>query len=152
MVARVAFTGTTYADLPFKFEAGTANYIGAIGLAEAVYYLNGLDSVAVQKHETMLLREAIQRLQSIDGLRIYGEQTDKCSIVSFTLEGTHPMDLGMILDKMGIAVRTGTHCAEPVMQHYGITSMVRASFALYNTLEEVEALETGLKRAAAMLR
>ncbi len=152
MVATVSFSGTTYAELPLKFEAGTANFIGAIGLGAAIRYLGTLDSAAVAAHEAELLREATSRLEAIDGLRIYGTQPDKCSILSFTLEGTHPYDVGMILDKLGVAVRTGTHCAEPVMTHYGITSMLRASFALYNTLEEIEILASGLERAAKMLR
>lgn len=152
MVATVSFNGTTYAELPLKFEAGTSNYIGAIGMSEAIAYLQALDENEVALHETSLLEHATELLSDIEGLRIYGTTPDKCSIISFTCEGTHPMDVGMILDKMGIAVRTGTHCAEPVMTHYGITSMCRASFALYNTHEEVEILASGIKRALAMLR
>lgn len=152
MVASVSFAKTTFADLPFKFEAGTANFIGAIGMAEAIRYLLALDPTAVEAHETVLEAYASERLSEIDGLRIYGTQPDKCSIVSFTLEGTHPSDVGMILDKLGIALRVGTHCAEPIMTHYGIKAMLRASFAMYNTIEEVDALEAGLRRAARMLR
>jgi len=152
MVATVSFAGTTYAELPLKFEAGTSNYIGAIGLAEAIRYLGSLDAEAVARHEKELTAYATRRLSAIDGVRIYGTQSDKCSIVSFTADGTHPYDMGMILDKTGVAVRTGTHCAEPVMAHYGITSMVRASFALYNTLSEIDALVAGVERAIRMLR
>ncbi len=152
MVATVSFAGTTYAELPLKFEAGTSNYIAAIGLGEAIRYLNTLDPKEVMRHEQQLLEYATEKLQRIDGLRIYGTQPDKCGIVSFTIDGTHPMDVGMILDKMGIAVRTGTHCAEPVMTHYGITSMVRASFALYNDFTDIDRLEAGVQRAARMLR
>lgn len=152
MVGTVRFSGTTYAELPLKFEAGTSNYIGAIGLGEAIRYLGTLDAGEVARHEHELLGYATERLQRIDGLRIYGTQPDKCSIVSFTVEGTHPYDIGMILDKTGVAVRTGTHCAEPVMTHYGITSMVRASFALYNEFSEIDRLEAGLQRAVGMLR
>lgn len=152
MVATVSFAGTTYADLPLKFEAGTANYIGAIALAEAIRYVRSLDLQGVMKHEQALLQNLTERLNTIEGLHIYGTQADKCAIVSFTVEGTHPYDIGMILDKMGVAVRTGTHCAEPVMTHYGLTSMVRASLALYNTQEEIEVLEKALKRAVRMLR
>ena len=152
MVGTVRFSGTTYAELPLKFEAGTSNYIGAIGLGEAIRYLGTLDAGEVARHEHELLVYATERLQRIDGLRIYGTQPDKCSIVSFTVEGTHPYDIGMILDKTGVAVRTGTHCAEPVMTHYGITSMVRASFALYNEFSEIDRLEAGLQRAVGMLR
>ncbi|WP_300286209.1 cysteine desulfurase [uncultured Alistipes sp.] len=152
MVSTVSFTGTTYAELPLKFEAGTSNYIGAIALAEAIRYLGTLDAAAVARHEEDLTAYATQRLSAVDGLRIYGTQPGKCSIVSFTVEGTHPYDVGMILDKTGVAVRTGTHCAEPVMAHYGITSMVRASFALYNTRSEIDALAAGVERAVRMLR
>lgn len=152
MVATVSFAGTTYAELPLKFEAGTSNYIAAIGLGEAIRYLDTLDPKEVMRHEQQLLEYATEKLQGVDGLRIYGNQPDKCGIVSFTIDGTHPMDVGMILDKMGIAVRTGTHCAEPVMTHYGITSMVRASFALYNDFTDIDRLEAGVQRAARMLR
>ena len=152
MVSTVSFTGTTYAELPLKFEAGTSNYIGAIALAEAIRYLGTLDAAAVARHEEDLTAYATQRLSAVDGLRIYGTQPGKCSIVSFTVEGTHPYDVGMILDKTGVAVRTGPPCAEPVMAHYGITSMVRASFALYNTRSESEALAAGVERAVRMLR
>lgn len=152
MVGTVSFSGTTYAELPLKFEAGTTNYIGAIGLAEAIGFLNGLDLHAATAYETMLKDYAEQQLGAIDGLRIYGTQPDKCSIVSFGAEGGHPYDIGVILDKLGIAIRTGTHCAEPVMTHYGITSMARASFAFYNTREEVDRLAEGVTRALHMLR
>lgn len=152
MVQTVTFNGTTYAELPLKFEAGTANYIGAIGMAEAIRYLAAFDPQAIAEHEQELLRYATERLLTIDGVRIYGTTPDKCCIVSFTAEGTHPSDIGMILDKLGIAIRTGTHCAEPVMTHYGLTGMCRASFAFYNTLAEVDALAGGLERALAMLR
>ena len=137
---------------PLKFEAGTANYVGAIGLGEAVRYLAGLDLAAVEAYETSLLKYGEQLLSSVDGLRIYGEAEDKCSILSFNVEGVHHYDLGMILDKLGIAVRTGQHCAEPVMTHYGVTGMCRASIAMYNTPEEMEALHRGVERAVKMLR
>ena len=105
-----------------------------------------------QRYESGLTAYATEKLSTVEGLRIYGSQPDKCSILSFTIDGTHPYDVGMILDKLGIAVRTGTHCAEPVMAHYGITSMVRASLAMYNTSGEIDMLAEGLKRAARMLR
>ncbi len=151
MVATVSFSGTTYTELPLKFEAGTANYIGAIGMGEAIAYLSELDTLAIVTHEKTLTDYATELLSGIPGLRIYGNTPDKCSIVSFTCKGTHPMDVGMILDKMGIAIRTGTHCAEPIMTHYGLTSMCRASIAMYNTREEIEALAEGVRRAVAML-
>lgn len=152
MVDRVSFAKTTYAPLPLKYEAGTANYVGAIGLGEAVEYLKGLDLKAVEAHERELTRYAEEQLQRIEGLRIYGRTADKCSIISFNVEGVHHYDLGMILDKLGIAIRTGQHCAEPVMTHYGITGMCRASIAMYNTREEMDALVRGVERAARMLR
>lgn len=152
MVDRVSFAKTTYAPLPLKYEAGTANYVGAIGLGEAVEYLKGLDLNAVEAHERELTRYAEEQLQRIEGLRIYGQTADKCSIISFNVEGVHHYDLGMILDKLGIAIRTGQHCAEPVMTHYGITGMCRASIAMYNTREEMDALVRGVERAARMLR
>ncbi|MBR5491965.1 MAG: cysteine desulfurase [Alistipes sp.] len=152
MVDRVSFVKTTYAPLPLKYEAGTANYIGAIGLGEAVEYLNGFDLKAIEEHERDVARYGEQLLQQIDGLKIYGTTEDKCSIISFNVEGVHHYDLGMILDKLGIAIRTGQHCAEPVMAHYGITGMCRASIAMYNTREEMEALYKGVERAVRMLR
>ncbi len=152
MVGTVTFNGTTWAELPLKFEAGTANYIGAIGMAEAIRYLRQFDRAEIAAQEQRVLQRASEWLERIPGLRIYGTQRDKCSIVSFTVEGTHPYDIGMILDKLGIAVRTGTHCAEPVMTHYGLTGMCRASFAFYNTVEEADALAAGVERAVGMLR
>lgn len=152
MVDRVSFERTTWAELPLKFEAGTSNFIGAVGLGEAIRFLEGLDLKAVEAYEKGVLDYATERLQSIDGLRIYGQSPTKCAILSFTIEGTHPYDLGMILDKQGIAIRTGQHCAEPVMRHYGLTGMCRASLALYNTHEEIDRLEAGLQRALRMLR
>lgn len=152
MVDRVTFRGTTYAPVPLKFEAGTANFVGAIGLGEAVRFMQRFAPADIEAHERALLDRATERLQSIDGLRIYGTTPDKCAIVSFNVEGVHPYDMGMILDKLGIAVRTGQHCAEPVMDHYGVTGMCRASFAIYNTPAEVDALADGVQRAVGMLR
>ncbi|MDE6045716.1 MAG: cysteine desulfurase [Alistipes sp.] len=152
MVDRVSFARTTYAPVPLKFEAGTAHFIGAVGLGEAVKFLQRFDSAAIEAHETALRQHAERRLQEIDGLRIYGSTPDKCAILSFNVEGVHPYDIGMILDKLGIAVRTGQHCAEPVMTHYGVAGMCRASLALYNTLAEVDALADGVRRAVGMLR
>ena len=152
MVDRVSFAKTTYAPLPLKYEAGTANFIGAIGLGEAIEYMRGLDLASIEAYERELTRYAEQQLQQIEGLRIYGTTEDKCSIISFNVEGVHHYDLGMILDKLGIAIRTGQHCAEPVMAHYGITGMCRASIAMYNTREEMDALFKGVERAVRMLR
>lgn len=154
MVATVTIPrGTTFAELPLKFEAGTSNYIGAIGLGMAVDYFQSLDPVWIHGHENTLLERATTLLQSkIDGLRIYGTTKGKSPIVSFTVEGTHPADIGMIVDKLGVAIRTGTHCAEPVMTHYGITAMCRLSVGLYNTEEEIDTAVAAVKKAAAMLR
>ncbi len=152
MVDRVSFAKTTYAPLPLKFEAGTANYIDAIALGEAIKYLEGLDLKAVEEYESALTRYAEQQLQQIDGLRVYGTTEGKCSIVSFNVEGVHHYDIGMILDKLGVAIRTGQHCAEPVMAHYGVTGMCRASIAMYNTREEIDSLCRGVERAVRMLR
>ncbi len=152
MVDRVSFAGTTWAALPLKFEAGTANFIGAAGLAAAIEWLKKFDNKEVEAHERALCNAATERLRAMNGIRIYGTQADKCAIVSFAAEGVHPYDMGMILDKMGVAIRTGTHCAEPVMAHYGLTAMCRASFAIYNTFEEVEVFATAVERALKMLR
>lgn len=152
MVDTVTFEKTTYAPVPLKFEAGTANFTGAIALGEAVKFMQRFDPAEIEAHEAALLHRATERLSAIDGLRIYGTTPGKCAIVSFNVEGVHPYDMGMILDKLGIAVRTGQHCAEPTMTHFGTTGMCRASFALYNTLAEADALADGVERAVRMLR
>ena len=152
MVDKVTFAKTTYAPLPLKYEAGTSNFIGAVALGTAIDYVDSIGMAAIEEHEQMLLRAATERLEQIEGLRIYGKAEYKCPLVSFTVEGTHPYDIGMILDKLGIAIRTGHHCAEPVMTHFGVTGMCRASIGMYNTLEEVDALVKGIERAVMMLR
>ncbi len=152
MVDRVSFEKTTYAPVPLKFEAGTANYIGAIALKEAIGFLQEVGIEAVEAHEHHLLQMATEELNRIPGLRIYGTTANKCAILSFNVEGVHGYDMGMILDKLGIAIRTGQHCVEPVMQHFGVQGMCRASLAMYNTEEEIEALVKGVGRAVRMLR
>lgn len=152
MVDRVSFERTTYAEPPLRFEAGTANFIGAVGLGEAIRFVQQFDPKAIEAHEEALMRYASEELLKIDGLRIYGTQADKCAIVSFNVEGVHGYDMGMILDKLGVAVRTGQHCAEPVMHHYGVQGMCRASLAMYNTEEDIAALVRGVERAVRMLR
>ena len=152
MVDKVSFAKTTYAPLPLKYEAGTSNFIGAVGLAEAIDYVNSIGREAIECHEQEVLRYMTKQLSKIEGLRIYGTTDNKCPIVSFTIEGTHPYDVGMILDKLGVAIRTGHHCAEPVMTHYGVTGMCRASIGMYNTLDEVDVLAAGIERAVRMLR
>lgn len=152
MVDKVTFAKTTYAPSPLKFEAGTMNFIGAVGLGEAVRYLESLPLKDVERHEKELLDYATRRLLEIDGLRIYGTTADKVPIVCFDVEGAGHYDIGMILDKLGIAIRTGHHCAEPAMAHFGVSGMCRASFGLYNTAAEVDALADGVARAVRMLR
>ncbi|SKB78222.1 cysteine desulfurase / selenocysteine lyase [Parapedobacter luteus] len=151
MIKEVTFAKTTYNELPFKFEAGTPNIEAGICLAHAIDYLMdiGLDNIARYEHE--LLDYATQRLLRIPGLRIIGTAKEKSSVVSFLLEGAHPYDVGVILDKLGIAVRTGHHCTQPLMDRYGIPGTVRASIALYNTREDIDALVAGVERAASML-
>ena len=151
MVDRVSFLKTTFAELPLKFEAGTSNFIGAIALSEAIKYVEQFSKDEVEIHERELLDYATQKLEQIEGLRIYGKDASKCGIVSFNIEGAHPYDVGMIVDKLGVAIRTGQHCAEPVMKHYGVSGMCRASLAIYNTKEDIDSLEAALKRAARML-
>ena len=152
MVDKVTFAKTTYAPLPLKYEAGTSNFIGAVALGTAIDYVDSIGMAAIEEHEQMLLKVATERLEQIEGLRIYGKAERKCPLVSFTVEGTHPYDVGMILDKLGIAIRTGHHCAEPVMTHFGVSGMCRASIGMYNTLEEVDILAKGIERAVMMLR
>lgn len=151
MIATVSFEKTTYAGLPHKFEAGTPNICGGIAFGAAIDYMNavGFDNIATYEHE--LLDYATSELLKIEGLKIFGTSKDKTSVISFNLEGIHPYDVGTLLDKMGIAVRTGHHCAQPIMTFYNIPGTVRASFAFYNTKEEVEALVSGVKKAQMML-
>lgn len=146
MIKEVRFEKTTYNELPFKFEAGTPDFIGVIGLGEAIEYVKsvGLDEIAA--HEHGLIAYAMERIRQVPRIILYGDAPGKSSVVSFGLEGMHHFDLGTLLDKMGIAVRTGQLCADPVMSHYGVTGMVRASLAMYNTEEEIDALCAGLKK------
>ena len=152
MVDTVSFERTTFNVLPYKFEAGTPNVGAALGLETSIQYLQSLDRKAVEEHEAQLLQSAIQQLSEIDGIRFIGEAEHRSGLVSFVIEGVHPYDLGTIIDKMGVAVRTGHHCAEPVMTRFDIPGTVRASFALYNTFEEVEIFVNAVKKAAMMLR
>ena len=152
MVDKVTFAKTTYAPLPLKYEAGTANFIGAVGLAAAIDYVESIGTEHIERHEQELLHYATEELKKIEGLRIYGEAERRCPLISFTIEGTHPYDVGMILDKLGVAIRTGHHCAEPVMTHFGVTGMCRASIGMYNTKEEVDILVRGVERAVMMLK
>ena len=150
MIASVSFEKTTFNELPFKFEAGTPDFVGTTALATALNYVSdiGIDNIAQYEHE--LLEYATERLLAIPKLRIYGNAKEKCSLISFLIDGIHPYDMGMLLDKMGIAVRTGHHCAEPLMRELGIDSTVRASFAFYNTKEEIDVLVGGIERIRGM--
>ena len=152
MVDTVSFEKTTFNVLPYKFEAGTPNVGAALGLETAIRFLQSLDRKEVEEHESHLLQSAIRQLSEIEGIRFIGEAEQRSGLVSFVIEGIHPYDLGTIIDKMGVAVRTGHHCAEPVMTRFGIPGTVRTSFALYNTLEEVDTFVKAVKKAALMLR
>ncbi len=151
MIAEVTFEKTTYADLPHKFEAGTPNICGGIAFGAALDYLNNIGFDALTQYEDELLQYATEQLLTIEGLKIYGTAKHKTSVISFNIEGIHPYDIGTILDKLGIAVRTGHHCAQPIMDFYKIPGTVRASFSFYNTKEEVDKLVAGVKRAKTML-
>ena len=151
MISEVTFEKTTYAELPNKFEAGTPNIVGAIGFGNALDYLNEIGFEKIESYETELLDYATARLKSIPNLKIYGEAKNKTSVISFNIGELHSYDLGTILDKYGIAVRTGQHCAQPVMDFFGISGTVRASFSFYNTKEEIDYFYESLKKAVAML-
>jgi len=151
MIDQVTFEKTTYAGLPHKFEAGTPNICGGIAFGAAIDYMNtiGFDNIATYEHE--LLEYGTKKLLEIEGLKIYGTSKNKTSVISFNLDGIHPYDVGTLLDKMGIAVRTGHHCTQPIMDFYNIPGTVRASFAFYNNKEEIDALVSGVKKAKMML-
>lgn len=151
MIKNVSFAKTTYAELPLKFEAGTSNFVGAGSLHTALDYVDSIGLENIAAHEAEILTYATQKVEQIGGITIYGRAKNKVSVLSFNIDGAHHYDTGMILDKLGIAVRTGTHCTEPIMQHFGITGTVRASFALYNTFDEVDRLVEGIIRAKKML-
>ncbi len=150
MISTVSFEKTTYNELPFKFEAGTANFIGAAALSTALKYYKTIGIDAATDYETELLNYATKKLLEIKGVRIIGTAPEKASIISFIIDNIHPYDTGMILDKMGVAVRTGNHCTQPVVDHFGIDGTVRASFAFYNTFEEVDRLIEGVKKVKEM--
>lgn len=151
MIGHVSFSGTTWAELPYKFEAGTPDYIGAAALARAIDYVEDIGFDAIAKHEHGLLAYATEAMTAIKGLRIYGTAPGKSAVISFLIGNAHHYDTGILLDQLGIAVRTGHHCAQPLMERFGIEGTVRASFAIYNTREEVDAFITALRRVAAML-
>lgn len=153
MIKEVHFQASTYADLPYKFEAGTPNICGAIAFGTAIDYMHFIGLEAMAAHEHALLQHALEGLQSIEGIELYGNPNlnERTAVISFNLKGIHPYDVGTLLDQMGIAVRTGHHCAQPVMDCYHIPGTIRASFAVYNTFEEIDLLIEGVKKAKRML-
>mgnify|MGYP001800590906 CR=1 FL=1 len=152
MIAEVTFEKTTYADLPHKFEAGTPNICGGIAFGAALDYMNAIGFEAIAAYEAELLAYATEKLLEIKGMKIYGTAAEKTSVISFNIQGIHPYDIGTILDKLGVAVRTGHHCAQPIMDYYKIPGTVRASFSFYNTMAEVDVLVESVKRAQSMLQ
>ena len=150
MIAHVSFEKTTYNELPFKFEAGTPDYVGSVALAEALNYVSQLGLENIHQYEDSLLRYATERLMQIDGMQIVGTADNKSSLISFLVRDIHPYDMGMLLDRLGIAVRTGHHCAQPLMEALGIEGTLRASFAFYNTKEEIDVLAESIKKVAQM--
>lgn len=152
MIATVSFEKTTYAGLPHKFEAGTPNICGGIAFGAAIDYMNEIGFSEIASYENDLLEYATQKLKEIEGMKIYGEASEKTAVISFNIQGLHPYDLGTLLDKMGIAVRTGHHCAQPVMDFFKIPGTVRASLAFYNTFEEIDSFVEGVKKAQMMLQ
>ncbi|MGB5645533.1 MAG: cysteine desulfurase [Muriicola sp.] len=152
MIAEVTFKKTTYADLPYKFEAGTPNICGGIAFGAALDYLNTIGLEAIEEYEHELLTYATAKLQTIEGVKIYGTAAHKTAVISFNIQGIHPYDMGTLLDKMGIAVRTGHHCAQPVMDYYKIPGTIRASFSFYNTTEEIDRFIEAVIKAKEMLQ
>ena len=152
MISEVELDRTSFAGSPQIFEAGTPNIAGAHGLCKAIDYIESIGDVAIKKHEQALLEYATKKLQEIPGMKIYGTAKNKVSLISFLIEDVHPFDLGTMLDQMGIAVRTGHHCTQPIMVRYGIPGSVRASFAFYNTFEEIDALVEGINKAISILK
>ena len=152
MISEVTFEETTYTGLPHKFEAGTPNICGGIAFGAAINYMNsiGFDAIASYEHE--LLEYATRKMNTIEGMKIYGPKENKTSVISFNIKGIHAYDLGTIIDKLGIAIRTGQHCAQPIMDFFGISGTARASFSFYNTKQEIDVFVEGVKRAAMMLR
>jgi len=151
MIETVSFSGTTFNQIPYKFEAGTPDIAGAIGLAAAIDYLNTLDRAALAAHEDALLAYATKKALAVPGLKIIGTAKSKAAVLGFVIEGTHPSDIGMLLDQQGIAVRTGHHCAQPLMQQFGTPGTVRASFSFYNTFEEIDRLFAALDKVRQLL-
>lgn len=152
MIAQVSFERTTFNELPYKFEAGTPDYVGSAAFATALDWIDNIGFAAMQAHEEELLRYATAQLQTIDGMKIFGTATHKTPVISFLVDNIHHYDMGMLLDKLGIAVRTGHHCAQPLMHTLGIEGTVRASFAVYNTIQEIDTFIAAVRRVSDMLR
>jgi cysteine desulfurase/selenocysteine lyase len=150
MIAHVTFAKTTFNELPFKFEAGTPDYVGSTALGEAIRYIESLGLDNIRRYEEHLLHYATEKLLQIPGMQIIGTAKQKSSVISFLVGGIHPYDMGMLLDRLGIAVRTGHHCAQPLMDALGIEGTLRASFAFYNTEKEIDTLVEGIERVAKM--
>lgn len=150
MISHVSFAGTTFDRLPYKFEAGTPNFIGSVGLSAAIDYMERIGMDQIASHEARLTRYALERLGAIEGLTVYGRAPERGAVVSFNVGQIHHLDIGTLLDRLGIAVRTGHHCAEPLMRRFGVEGMVRASFGLYNTTSEIDALAEGIERVRRM--
>ena len=151
MIKEVSFEKTTYADLPHKFEAGTPNIAGVIAFKAAMDFITDLGISTIAKHEDTLVQYATKQLLTISGMQFIGEAKKRAALVSFNIEGLHPYDIGVLLDKMGIAIRTGHHCAQPIMEHYKVSGTARMSFAIYNTKEEIDSCITAIKKAQTML-
>ena len=146
MIAQVSFENTTFNELPYKFEAGTPDFIGSTGLAEAIRYVQSIGMNEIAAYETYLLNYATEKLKNLGDIRIFGTSEHKSAVISMQVGNIHHYDMGTLLDKLGIALRTGHHCAQPIMKHFGIEGTLRASFALYNTTEEIDALISGIER------
>ncbi|MFA6367323.1 MAG: cysteine desulfurase, partial [Bacteroidales bacterium] len=151
MIKEVSFEGTTFNEIPFKFEAGTPSVSDVIGLKSAIEYINNIGFDLIQKHEDFLMHYTTEKLMEINGLKIYGTSKNKAGSISFNINNIHPFDIGTLLDQLGIAIRTGHHCAQPVMKHYNIVGTARVSFAIYNTIEEIDFFIESVKRAKLML-
>ena len=152
MISSVTFEKTTYADLPHKFEAGTPNIAGGIAFGAALDYMNSIGFENIIKYENDLLKYATEQIKKIDGIKIYGDLQKKTAVISFNIKNVHPYDIGSILDQMGIAVRTGHHCAQPIMDYFEIPGTVRASFSFYNTFDEIDIMVKGVQKAIKMLQ
>lgn len=151
MIGHVSFDHTTFAELPFKFEAGTPDFIGIAAFKQAIDYMTGVGVERIAEHEHQLLEYTTERMMEIPGMRIFGNAPGKCAVISFLIGKEHHYDIGMLLDKLGVAVRTGHHCAQPLMTSLGIEGTVRASFAMYNTQEEADRFIAALRRISTML-